>query len=175
MKLQGIDISSILKPEVKYVILTKKFVSSLADDYPVFISYNEDGIKLRELFLLNGKKIYTGYKYTVSFKDDGGLTSLIDEDEVVVSLRAKKLEKFLTTELRFLGFKKGKPDKILILHDVPVIGTNRKELVEGIKEFLRLWNGIDVEDLPAKIEPEYKKAVKGKVIDIDYADLAFTI
>ncbi|BAB66599.1 hypothetical protein [Sulfurisphaera tokodaii] len=175
MKLQGIDISSILKPEAKYVILTKKFVSSLAEDYPDFISYNEMGIKLRELIVVSKKGMYTGYKYSITANKDGGLTSLIDDDKVIIALRAKKLEKFLTAELRFLGFKKDNLDKILILHDVPVIGNNREELINDIKEYLKLWNGIEISDLPAIVKPEYKTPVKGKILDVDYADLAFTV
>jgi len=175
MKLQGIDITSILKPEVKYVVVSDRFVSSLADSFPSFVSYNENGIKIRELIIFNRKRIYTGYKYEVNSKSDGGLTSLTDEDEVLVSLRAKKLNNILTTELRFLGIKKEKPDKLLILYDVPVIGRNREELVDGIKEFLKLWDGIVVEDIPARIKPEYKRQVKAKVVDIDYASLLFTV
>ena len=175
MKLQGVDITSILKPEVKYVVVAERFVSSLADSFPSFTSYNENGIKIRELIIFDKKKIYTGYKYEVNVKSDGGLSSLTDEDEVLVSLRAKKLNNMLTTELRFLGIKNEKPNKLLILYDVPVIGGNREELVEGIKEFLRVWDGIVVEDIPARIKPEYKRQVKAKVIDVDYANLLFTV
>lgn len=175
MKLQGIDISSIVKPEAKFVILTKRFIPSMADEYPTFISYNEEKIKLREMILLNNKKIFTGYKYVISVKEDGGLTSLNDEDEIIISLHAKKLEKFLTTELRLIGLKKEKVDKILILYDVPVIGSTRNEIVEDVKKFLKLWSGIEIEDLPAKIIPKYKKEVKGKIVDVDYADLLFTV
>ncbi|QIW24404.1 hypothetical protein EWF20_09740 [Sulfolobus sp. S-194] len=175
MKLQGIDISSVLKPEAKYVILTKKFISSLAEEYPDFISYNELGIKLRELIILNKKGIYTGYKYSIKVNEDGRLTSLVDDDKVIIALRAKKLEKFLTAELRFLGFRKDNLDKILILHDVPVIGSNREELINGIREYLKLWNGIEISDLPAIVKPEYKIPAKGKILDVDYADLAFTV
>jgi len=174
MKIQGINISSILKPEARYIVLSKKFVSSLADSFPSFTSYNESGIKIRELIVFNKKRMYTGYKYTVNTKSDGGLTSLTDEDEVLVSLRAKKYDNILTTELRFLGIKNDKPDKLLILYDVPVIGRNREELVNEIKEFLKLWDGIVVKDIPAKIKPEYKRQVKAKIVDIDYADLLFT-
>lgn len=169
MRIQGIDISSILKPEVKYVTLTKRFVPSLADSFPDFISYNENGVKIRELIVLDQKKnkIYTGYKYTIKAELDGGLTSLTDDDEVVVYLRAHKYDRFLTTELHFLGLKRGNPDKILILYDVPVIGVNKEELISQLRDFLRLWDGIIVDDIPAKIKPEYKRQVKGKVIDVD--------
>jgi hypothetical protein len=174
MNIQGVNISSILIPEVKYIVLTKRFVSSLAEEYPAFISYNEDKVKLRELILLK-KKLITGYKYDVNVKEgDGGLSSLYDDDEIVLNIRARKNGLMITSDLVFLGIKKKEMDKILIIHDLPVIARDRNGLIEGIREFLRSWNGIEIETIPTKFKLEYKHKVKAKIIDVDYADVLFT-
>jgi len=95
MKLQNIEISSILSPEARYVTITSKFLPNLADEVPVFTSYNGEKVKLRELIILSertGKKIITGYKYDLEVKEgDGGLTSLYDVDQVILTMKAKNI------------------------------------------------------------------------------------
>ncbi|MEJ2771188.1 hypothetical protein [Stygiolobus sp. CP8521M] len=179
MKLQNIEISSILSPEARYVTITSKFLPNLADEVPVFTSYSGEKVKLRELIILSertGKKIITGYKYDLEVKEgDGGLTSLYDVDQVILTMKAKKYNEFMTTTLIFIGLKKGSPEKALILHDVPVLAKNKTDLIDQIKGHLRTFHGIEIDHIPAKFKVEHKHLVKAKLTDVDYAFSLFNL
>lgn len=170
MKIQNVDVTSLITPETKYITVTSEFIPDFAEEFPVFTSYNGDGVVLRKLILLSKKNIITGYKYDVEVKEgDGGLTSLYDMSEVIVTMKAKKYKDFMTASLTFVGFKKERIEKILILYDVPIVSNNKEDLLSQIKSFLKSFYGIEIDQLPAKFKVEHKHFVKAKITDVDYA------
>ncbi|ARM76055.1 hypothetical protein [Acidianus manzaensis] len=178
MKLFGYNIDSVLTPEVKYVISTKYFVDTLAETYPAIISLNSEGKVLRELIFikqshLKGRTIQEGYKYSIESKGDGKLNSLSKCDKIILGIKAKKMAKLkaITVQLRFFGFKKGNLEKILIIHDVPIIAKDKKDLLLQVQEFLKEWNS-KIEDIPGiVIRDKEETSINSKIIDIDYLTL----
>lgn len=176
MKLFGYLIDSILTPETRFVVTTRRFIDTLGDEYPAFISLNRDDKIIRELVLIhqsrfNGRKVQEGYKYIVESKSDGRLSSLSDCQRIILGIRAKKLQglNLITTQLRFFGIRGDKLHKILILHDVPILAKNRKDLLIQIRDFLGSWN-IKIANIPEVIWNinREKSLAKSKLIDVDY-------
>lgn len=179
MKLFGYLIDSILTPETKFVATAYRFIDSIGESYPAFVSLNQDGEIIRELIIiqesrLNGRKIQEGYKYVVSSNSDGKLSSLSDCDIIAIGIRAKKMENFnaISTQLRFFGFKSNSLNKILIVNDVPVLAKNKEDLIMQLNEFLAHWN-VHINNIPdiiynVNIE---KSKVRAKLLDIDYLKL----
>ncbi|BCU71430.1 hypothetical protein [Stygiolobus caldivivus] len=179
MQLQNVDVSSIISPEVRYITLTSEFIPYLAEEVPVFTSYNQDKIKLRKLILLSEKlrkKIVTGYRYDVEVKEgDGGLTSLYDMDSIVLTINAKKHSQYITTSLIFTGIKSEKLEKVLILYDIPIVSTNREDLIMQITTYLKSYYGIEIDRIPTKFRIDHKHIIKAKLVDVDYAFTLFTV
>ncbi len=173
MRLFGFDVDSIITPETKFIITKKRFLSSFGDEYPSFISLNEDKKVIRELVILSksffkGHEIQLGYEYSLESNTDGKLNSLIDSKKIILGIKAKRMPYGITTQLRFLGIK-DKPDKILIMHDVPIVASNRKELLASIKDFMNEWVSINVSNIPCIITGVKKEKIKVNTIDVDYA------
>ncbi len=175
MKLFGHNVDSLLTPEANYIITRKIFVPFLAEEFPEIISVNSNFNIIRELIIikdhiLQGNKIQIGYKYTVSSKSDGKLSSLKDCKKIILGINAKLIKNLnaFTTDLIFFGFKK-ELEKILILHDVPIIAKNKQELYNEIFNYLSNWK-IYISSIPAEIKtlPD-NKPTKSKILDIDYA------
>jgi len=176
MKLFGYNIDSLLTPEVMYIVTRRIFVPFLAEEFPEIISLDTNLNIIRELIiikdhLLKGNKIQIGYKYTVNSKNDGKLSSLNDCKRIVFGINAKLLKSLnaLSTDFIFFGFK-NELEKILILHDIPIIAKDKDELYKEITKYLASW-GINISSIPAEISnmPKNKINVKSKIIDIDYA------
>ncbi len=175
MKLFGINVDSLVVPEAKFIVSKMKFLSSMGEDYPALVSLDQDNHVIRELVVvkrpvLKGHQIQPNYRFEIESKEDGRLSSLSDEQKVLVGIKARKGTLGITASLVFAGFK-DQLDKVLIVHDVPVVASNRRELIEGLKEFLKEWAGIEVEDIPCVIEGVKGERIKVKKLDVDYATL----
>ncbi|BDC19414.1 hypothetical protein [Acidianus sp. HS-5] len=175
MKLFGHNVDSILTPEANYIVTRKAFVPFLAEEFPEIISLNSNLNIIRELIVikdhrLQGNKIQIGYKYTITSKSDGRLSSLKDCKKIVLGINAKLIRNLnaLTSDIIFFGFKK-ELEKILILHDVPIMAKNKEELYNEISNYLLSW-GINATSIPAeiKIVPNNRHS-KSKILDMDYA------
>jgi hypothetical protein len=60
-------------------------------------------------------------------------------------------------------------EKILILHDIPIIAKNKEELYNEIFNYLSNW-GINISSVPAEIRNVLNKVnTESKILDIDYA------
>jgi len=175
MKLFGHNVDSLLTPEVNYIITKRVFVPFLAEEFPEIVSLNSNFNVIRELIvikdhLLQGNKIQIGYKFTISSKTDGRLSSLKECKKIILGINAKLIKKLgaLTTDLIFFGFKK-ELEKILILHDIPIIAKNKEELYNEIFNYLSNW-GINISSVPAEIRNVSNKVnTESKILDIDYA------
>ena len=64
--------------------------------------------------------------------------------------------------------RKINPERILIFHDIPVLGNSGKEVIAQLQKFLEEW-GIHTRKLPTIVRNvrTFEK-VKARVIDIDF-------
>ncbi|AWR97408.1 hypothetical protein DFR86_07500 [Acidianus sulfidivorans JP7] len=178
MKLFGYNIDSVLTPEAKYVVTSRYFLDTLAEAYPAVISLNLEGKILRELVFikqsrLKGRTIQEGYKYEIESHSDGRLNSLSKCEKIILGIKAKKISNInaITTQLRFFGFKKGNLERLLIIHDVPIIAKDKKDLFFQIQKFLNEWN-VKVDNIPGLVlKKEESKVTNSKIIDLDYLSL----
>jgi len=173
MRLFGVNVDSLITPETRFIITKKRFLSSFGDEYPSFVSLNEEKKIIRELIILSkpffkGHEIQLGYEYSLTSNVDGKLNSLVGSNKIVLGIKAKKMSYGITTELRFLGIK-NKPSKLLIMHDVPIVASNRKELLANIKDFMAEWVSITINNIPCIINGFEKVKIKVNTIDVDYA------
>ncbi|NON63305.1 hypothetical protein, partial [Acidianus sp. RZ1] len=154
---------------------TTKFIPQFADSYPEFVSTNEYGTKLRELVfirspLLHKNDFQVGYRFKVSTSTDGKWYSLRDCRDIVLGIKARKIAelKGITTDIILYGFKNDL-EKILIIHDVPIVVKNKRELIEELSRFLMQWN-IEVTTIPGKVKILGKLYTKenAKLLDVDY-------
>ncbi|MEW9492090.1 MAG: hypothetical protein TQ35_0007830 [Candidatus Aramenus sulfurataquae] len=175
MNLFGINVNSLITPEVKFIVSKMRFVSSLGEDFPALVSFDQNQQVVRELIvvkkpILKGHQILPGYKHLVESREDGRLSSLADDKKVLMGIKARKSKFGITTSLVFIGLK-GELDKVLLVHDVPVVASNRKELIEGVKEFMKELTGIEIEDVPCTIRGVKGEKIKVEKVDVDYATL----
>jgi hypothetical protein len=178
MKLFGVNVDSLLTPEVRYLMTSTSFLPSRDEERPSIYSLDEGGRVIRELIILResklpGRRPQPGYKVKVEVKGDGRLSSLGGTNSLSVSLRAKNIREWLSADLIFqAGYIN--PSVTLIVRDVPVLANDEGELQTQVINFLREW-GIKAEKLPVTLNyvPPGKK-VKSRLIDIDYLSLAFS-
>ncbi|MEM3972092.1 MAG: hypothetical protein QXR34_09040 [Saccharolobus sp.] len=178
MKLFGINISSLISPETNYIVTDFEFVNSLADDFPAFASLDANHRVLRKLILIKTPKFnfnfYPNYKYTIKVKNaDNTLASLKGSEKIIVGLRANKSlignKKGITTKLYFLGIKNDEPYRLLILNDIPIIATNKEDLMNQLKSFLKETYNIKISKIPTVIDGvRYREKVDAKIVDVDY-------
>jgi len=184
MKLNGIDISSIISSQTAYVATTYEFIEILAEDFPTYLSLDVNGRIIRKLIVLSRPKInfnfYPNYKYIIeknNYHDNYSLQSLKDTEKILIYIKAMRKsmgnEKVMQPIINFLGLKSDKPSKLLVMNDVPIVTTNRKEeLISQTIEFIRQELGLDISELPSIINPsdyrEIGKKGKVKIADVDY-------
>ncbi|QXJ32752.1 hypothetical protein [Saccharolobus shibatae] len=179
MKLNGIDISSIISTETSYIITRYEFMDSLAEEFPAYISYDLNNNVLRKLIIFDPPKIgfnfYPNYKYTVKIiESTDNLYSLKGSDKLLIALKAYKKvigEMIgLMTKLHFLGIKNERLYRMLILNDVPIIASNKKELMDKLIDYLKENYYVTVSNIPTIVDGiEYKERNDVKVLDVDYA------
>lgn len=179
MKLNGIDLSSIISPETSFIVTTYEFIESLADEFPAYLSLDVNNNVLRKLIIFDKPKLgfnfYPNYKYTVSVKKSSNtLYSLKGSDKILISIKAYKRIisglKGLATKLYFLGIKNDKLYRLLILNDIPIIASNKDDLMNQLKEFLSNIYNIKISKLPSIIDGiSYKERNDAKILDMDYS------
>ncbi|TRM81134.1 hypothetical protein DJ522_08070, partial [Sulfolobus sp. F3] len=82
-------------------------------------------------------------------------------------------EKVMQPIINFLGLKNDKPSKLLVVNDIPIVTTNRKEeLISQTIEFIKQELGLDISTLPTIVNAsdyrEIRKRGKVKIVDVDY-------
>ncbi|QGA54245.1 hypothetical protein GFS03_06490 [Sulfolobus sp. E5-1-F] len=179
MKLNGIDISSIIVAETSYIITRYEFVDFLAEEYPAYVSYDLNNNVLRKLIIFDPPKIgfnfYPNYKYTVKVvKSADTLYSLKGSDKVLIAIKAYKKGigeiSGLMAKLYFLGSRNERLYRMLILNDVPIIASNKKELMNKLIDYLRENYNITVSDIPTIVDGiKYRERNDIKVLDVDYS------
>jgi hypothetical protein len=76
----------------------------------------------------------------------------------------------LMTKLHFLGIKNERLYRMLILNDVPIIASNKKELMDKLIDYLKENYYVKVSNIPTIVDGiEYKERNDIKVLDVDYA------
>ncbi|MCH1770125.1 MULTISPECIES: hypothetical protein [Metallosphaera] len=172
MRLFGVKVDSLLSPQTRYLATTKQFIPEYGEEKPKIVALDVDGRVLRELILLRepilpGRRIQSGYKLEVSSSSDGRLASLSGMFTLTLVPRVLKGDKWLRGELLVLG-RKINPERILIFHDIPVLGNSGKEVIAQLQKFLEEW-GIHTRKLPTIVRNvrTFEK-VKARVIDIDF-------
>ncbi|AOL15556.1 hypothetical protein BFU36_01070 [Sulfolobus sp. A20] len=184
MKLNGIDISSIISSQTAYVATTYEFIEIFAEDFPTYISLDVNGRIIRKLIVLSRPRInfsfYPNYKYIIeksNFNDNYSLQSLKDAEKILIYIKATRKsmgnEKVMQPIINFLGLKNDKPSKLLVVNDIPIVTTNRKEeLISQTIEFIKQELGLDISTLPTIVNAsdyrEIRKRGKVKIVDVDY-------
>ncbi|WP_338601972.1 hypothetical protein V6M85_01230 [Sulfolobus tengchongensis] len=179
MKLNGIDISSLITTQTNYIITKYEFIESLADEFPAYLSLDINNNILRELIIFSVPRFsfnfYPNYKYTIRIeKNNETLYSLKGSEKILIALKAFKKSfkdlNVLMARLYFLGLKDDKPYRMLIFNDIPVIASNRNDLINQLIEYLKEIYNITVTNLPTVIDGvEYKEKSSAKILDVDYA------
>ncbi|AAK41352.1 hypothetical protein SULI_10585 [Saccharolobus solfataricus] len=181
MKLNGIDISSIIAAETGYIITRYEFIDSFAEEFPAYVSYDLTNNALRKLIIFDPPKVgfnfYPNYKYKIKVKKSAEtLYSLKGSDRVLIALKAYKKVigemNVLMTKLYFLGLKNGKPYRMLILNDVPIIASDKRELIDKLIGYLKENYNITVSNIPIIVDGiEYRERNDVRILDVDYATI----
>ncbi|QKQ99173.1 hypothetical protein GWK48_01090 [Metallosphaera tengchongensis] len=174
MKLFGVDVTSLISPQVKFLATYREFISTIGEERPRIVSLDERGRVVRELIVLReskfpGRRIEPGYRLEVDPKGDGKLGSLSTMKFITIMPRMRK-DSWIRPSLLFLG-RRLNPEIILVVNDIPVIGKTGSEVKRELLSFLEGW-GIRVRSLPATVKSKgEKEKVKAKIVDLDFLTL----